>query len=955
MLLLALASAAAAVTATTAVLAATRSSDIAAALPDRGPAGPSGIIRLSSRILAPHIALVEFPPSQDCNAASRVSSVLNAKGVSFKPRTETNTSLFCGFSFELNDQSDAAADHVAPLQSGGATVHPIYSQKRIMKSGRTSAVATSAVELNASTIRDPIHSATGVYEAREKLGLDGRGSKIAIIDDGIYYKHPALGGCFGPGCRVAFGWDFIGDDYDTTQVLKPDGDPLNTCIEGSHGTSVAGVAAADGTNITAEGFVPAVPFSGVAPAATLGAYKIISCAGTFFTDFITAAIFRAAADGADVINMSFGGGQNYPDDITTIAADRVAANGHMVVGSAGNDQITGMFIASGPGQSAKAFSAAAFEPPEVWSNYLTIDGKEYQWSAADLLSNFSFPQALQVVPNNPHAIGNLSVLDDGCNFVSSAVKGKTAILQLGTVCGSQTACNNAAAAGAIACIMVSDVNFKGGWTGSDQIPTAGVELATGVLLATSPNATVVIYEKLKRMSTFGAPSVTSFSSPGLDPELHLKPDLAGIGEAIYTVISPIKSGSAYGFFGGTSAAAPYLSGSIALLLQQQRNRTFEELQAALLNNATPSPFFNATANPASPPFDPKVIDSVAIQGAGLVNVYNAAIAKTRVTPAKLGLNDTSRMLQSYSVTVENLNEKDIVYTVSHVKALTYAPLRTGEDAMLTQRQLHATTNQATVTLGDAGPDQPATYTVKARSNKTVTVRFTAPKALPGQRFPTFSGYLAVSNNLDATVQHVPYAGVVGNWTDAPVLAKQSTEFTPKVGCYEDEGGVTPVTSGFQFNGTDSQINCFVPISSTTRLLFAEVAYMGSNSTILQFLKDNGLSEPSFLGEPKRGVAAGVALMNGFVLWGVASRQTFLTFRVQTVGTPGKIQFWGDVAVPSTIVTTTAATSFNFTKVSLPAGDYKLRFKALKHFAPFSRLNDDESFDIVDVPTVKIVY
>lgn len=29
---------------------------------------------------------------------------------------------------------------------------------------------------------------------------------MAIIDSGIYYKHPALGGCFGPGCKVEFGY-----------------------------------------------------------------------------------------------------------------------------------------------------------------------------------------------------------------------------------------------------------------------------------------------------------------------------------------------------------------------------------------------------------------------------------------------------------------------------------------------------------------------------------------------------------------------------------------------------------------------------------------------------------------------------------------------------------------------------------------------------------------------------
>ncbi len=30
--------------------------------------------------------------------------------------------------------------------------------------------------------------------------------KVAVIDSGVYYKHPALGGCFGPGCKVGFGY-----------------------------------------------------------------------------------------------------------------------------------------------------------------------------------------------------------------------------------------------------------------------------------------------------------------------------------------------------------------------------------------------------------------------------------------------------------------------------------------------------------------------------------------------------------------------------------------------------------------------------------------------------------------------------------------------------------------------------------------------------------------------------
>ncbi len=30
--------------------------------------------------------------------------------------------------------------------------------------------------------------------------------QVAVIDKGSYYLHPALGGCFGEGCKVAFGY-----------------------------------------------------------------------------------------------------------------------------------------------------------------------------------------------------------------------------------------------------------------------------------------------------------------------------------------------------------------------------------------------------------------------------------------------------------------------------------------------------------------------------------------------------------------------------------------------------------------------------------------------------------------------------------------------------------------------------------------------------------------------------
>ena len=44
---------------------------------------------------------------------------------------------------------------------------------------------------------------TGADIAQSELGYTGAGVKVAVMDTGIDYDHPDLGGCFGPGCRVA--------------------------------------------------------------------------------------------------------------------------------------------------------------------------------------------------------------------------------------------------------------------------------------------------------------------------------------------------------------------------------------------------------------------------------------------------------------------------------------------------------------------------------------------------------------------------------------------------------------------------------------------------------------------------------------------------------------------------------------------------------------------------------
>ena len=55
-------------------------------------------------------------------------------------------------------------------------------------------------------------------------GFTGEGIRVAVMDTGIDYDHPDLGGCFGEGCRVAFGYDLVGDAYnadDTAASYNP--------------------------------------------------------------------------------------------------------------------------------------------------------------------------------------------------------------------------------------------------------------------------------------------------------------------------------------------------------------------------------------------------------------------------------------------------------------------------------------------------------------------------------------------------------------------------------------------------------------------------------------------------------------------------------------------------------------------------------------------------------------
>ncbi|OAA67489.1 Peptidase S8, subtilisin-related protein [Cordyceps fumosorosea ARSEF 2679] len=271
-------------------------------------------------------------------------------------RVHIDSESFRGVSVQLNVAAnltaDAGLDAVAHSLSGtGAAknIWPVYAYDRPDLN-----VTEIAPSSRGGVLDDPDTFAPHVMMQVDRLraqGFDGAGVKLAAIDSGVDYKHPALGGCFGPGCKVSFGYDLVGDAFNGGNQPHPDPDPMDC---GSHGTHVSGILAA-GPN--------SAGFTGVAPGLTLGMYRVFGCSGGTGTDILMAAAARAARDGAQIISCSVGGAHGWSDDAFSVLLGRLAdQRGIVSAVAASNDGDRGAFFPSG---SAAAGSVNAIASADL--------------------------------------------------------------------------------------------------------------------------------------------------------------------------------------------------------------------------------------------------------------------------------------------------------------------------------------------------------------------------------------------------------------------------------------------------------------------------------------------------------------------------------------------------------------------------------------------------------------
>ena len=126
---------------------------------------------------------------------------LSDKNMDATHRMDLSSSLFKGLSFHVDTGLDQAV--VAQDIQAMPLVRKVWPISLYDTQGFATAPYTN--ESNSTSSSDTFSThLMGHVDKLHAEGLTGNGTFVAVIDTGIDYLHPALGGCFGPGCKVAF-------------------------------------------------------------------------------------------------------------------------------------------------------------------------------------------------------------------------------------------------------------------------------------------------------------------------------------------------------------------------------------------------------------------------------------------------------------------------------------------------------------------------------------------------------------------------------------------------------------------------------------------------------------------------------------------------------------------------------------------------------------------------------
>jgi subtilisin family serine protease len=472
-------------------------------------------------------------------------------------------------------------------------------------------------------------------------GMTGKGVIVAVIDTGLDFRHPdfvTTDAAGNPTSRLLYYWDTYDESFDMKRggtkppYSYPNGRSIGTVYTreqlttdlrstthsiglpdaDGHGTAAAGVAAGNGRASNGAN-------KGVAPDADIIGLRIGDDQGRLRNGWLLNAIvgwLDAVAKKENkpvVISCSFGGHYGPHDgnrveerELDARFADTMA--GRAIVISAGNEQ-RDMF------HSRREFVDRNKSALLVWSagsrgSYLSLFIRGARGAALDR-------NRIVVVPAQAEGITPVDLTKN--TTYTNVLSGDLVIeVPVASGLGGLFVWNDAATPTEVDAYLIPQR------TATFDFPLVSAERIVGTPGTTHQAITVGSYawndqfsfrgESTTLVDTCGSPmtigQLSCYSSTGYVRGNVVKPDVVAPGEwysapdakkpsgmNLDNAYAMLDSSGKYRLFNGTSAAAPYTAGVIALMMQKKPSLTVGEIKRLLRTYATADQFTGKVPNP----------------------------------------------------------------------------------------------------------------------------------------------------------------------------------------------------------------------------------------------------------------------------------------------------------------------------------------------------------------------
>lgn len=489
----------------------------------------------------------------------------------------------------------------------------------------------------------------GVDQVREENGATGKGVKVAILDTGVDYTHPDLVHAFGD----YKGWDLL-DDHDDPVETRGGSNGDNRTY---YGTYMAGIIAGQGK------------IEGVAPEATLLAYRVIRQNGLGNTADILAGIEKALQDDAHIITLSAEISNGYTDAILQKVFHQSRLEDVLIVTSSKNKFVTADITDNEYERTPILSVAASHLPYHIFRSKLsTLEGNEYHsvrvmgYKSMTDLTHLN-QQRYEIVyigkGDSRHVDGDLNL------------EGKVALIERGRIPFLDKV-NFAYEAGAVAAIIYNDdegtMNFN---VPGMPIPTFQLSAQDGQsLLQEISNGDTHVNLFTEKLIEIDETMPRISNRGNAQDAWDTKPDVVAPGVGITSTVPSRSGDTEYITFDGTGASVAQVSGAVALVKQSHPSLDNSEIKWALKNTA------NQVNSARGLPYD------YTVQGAGSIRVADALNSGTLVNPESYSFgiftNSEKTYHETQHFTIQNITDESKNYEISvefdgHPQVITVEP------------------------------------------------------------------------------------------------------------------------------------------------------------------------------------------------------------------------------------------------------------------------------------------